>query len=296
MTRIVISDNMDKGALEKLGGAGEITYKPENLESALADADVLVVRSATKVTKELLDSAKSLKMVARAGVGLDNIDQEACREKGIEVVNAPGASTNAVAEMALGLIIGLFRNIQKGHHQMKDGRWEKKSLMGSEINGKTLGIIGYGRIGSAVGKKAHALGMKIIAYNPPPRHEDDIVEYVDNLDDFLSSADVFTIHAALTDETRGMVNSDFISKMRDGSYLVNLARGEMVDEDALFDACKSGKLAGAALDVYPNEPYSGKLCELENVAMSPHIGGSTKEAQANIGAILAEKIKEKFGS
>lgn len=289
--KIVIADQMEDPVVKSIGGLGTVVYKPADLKGQLKDADVLIVRSATTVSRELLAGAGRLRVVARAGVGLDNVDQKACAERKVKVLNTPGASTNAVAELAIGLIIASMRNVQKANAQMKAGRWEKKALIGSEIEGRTLGIIGYGRIGAAVGKKASALGMKVIAYNPPPRHEDGIAEFVDDLGDFLGRADVVSLHAALTDTTRNIMDRDSIAKMKDGAYLVNTARGEMVDEDALYDAIKSGKLAGAAIDVYRQEPYKGKLCELENVFMTPHLGASTKEAQERIGEELIRLLK-----
>ncbi len=295
MPRIVITDNMEEEAVALLREIGEVSYRPGNMDEALKDADALVVRSATKVTAELLGKAPKLKAVARAGVGLDNIDQDACKERGIEVLNTPGASANAVAELAVGLMICGLRNVQKAHHQMKNKIWDKKHLVGEEIEGKTVGVIGYGRIGHMVGKKAHSLGMKVIAYNPPPRHQDDIVEFVDDWDSFLGQADIITIHAALVEDTRNMINAESVSKMKDGVFLINLARGGIVDEDALYEGCKSGKMLGAALDVYQNEPYAGRLLELDNVYLTPHIGGSTKESQMRIGKELADKLKQKLG-
>ncbi|MFH2101674.1 MAG: hydroxyacid dehydrogenase [Candidatus Micrarchaeota archaeon] len=294
MSRIVISDNMESEVVELLREVGEVSYKPENLEDALKDAEALVIRSATKATKELLDKAPNLKVVARAGVGLDNVDQEECKRRGIKVVNTPGASSNAVAEMAIGLAICGMRNVQKAQVQMKNKIWGKKNLVGREIEGKTLGVIGYGRIGHLVGLKAHSLGMEVIAYNPPPRHEDGIVRFIDDYDEFLGKADIFTIHCILTDETRNMINKEAISKMRDGAMIINLARGEIIEEDALYDGCRSGKLLCAAIDVFPKEPYTGKLLELDNVYMTPHIGGSTKEAQLRIGEELVKKIREEL--
>jgi D-3-phosphoglycerate dehydrogenase len=293
--KIVIADQMEKEVVESLGSLGEVAYKPADLPSALSDADALIVRSATKVTKELIAGAGKLRVVARAGVGLDNVDREACAARGIKVLNTPGASTNAVAELAIGLMICGLRNIQKAHHQMKGGKWDKKNLTGSEVAGRTLGIIGYGRIGAAVGKKAHALGMEVIAYNPPPRHEDSIASFVDDLDAFLARADIISLHAALTEGTRGIINKGTIAKMKDGAFIVNTARGEMIDEEALYEAVKGGKLSGAALDVYPEEPYRGKLTELDNVCLSPHLGASTAEAQKRIGEELVRLLKEELG-
>jgi len=291
---IVIADQMEEEVVEGIAALGQVVYKPADVKAALSDADVLIVRSATAVTRDLIAGAKRLKVVARAGVGLDNVDQAACAEKGIKVLNTPGASTNAVAELAIGLIICAMRNVQKAHHQMKGGKWEKKALIGREIEGKTLGVIGYGRIGAAVGKKAHALGMKVIAFNPPPRHEDGLARFVDSLDEFLHQADVITLHAALTDGTKRMINKENIAKMKDGAFIVNTARGEMVDEDALYEAIKSGKLSGAALDVFTEEPYKGRLLELENVCLTPHLGASTKEAQNRIGAELVRILKDEL--
>lgn len=292
MTRIIISDNMEKEVVEELKQIGEVVFLPENLQDAVKDANILIVRSKTKVTKELIDNAPNLKVIARAGVGLDNIDVKYAEEKGIKVINTPKASTNAVAELVLGQMLSCFRNTARAHHQMKNKIWEKKHLVGREIEGKTLGVIGYGRIGSTVGKKANALGMRIIAYSPPPRHEDEIVEYVDDFDSFLKQADVITLHIPLTDKTRNIINKETIAKMKDGVYIINTSRGEVIDEDALYEACKSGKIAGAALDVYWGEPYTGKLLELDNVYFTPHLGASTKEAQIRIGKELIEKLKE----
>lgn len=292
--KIVIADQMEEEVVRGIGALGEAIYKPADLKSALADADALIVRSATKVTGELIAGAKNLKVVARAGVGLDNVDTDACQAKGIKVLNTPGASTNAVAELALGLILGAFRNIQKAHHQMKGGRWEKKSLTGREIEGKTLGIIGYGRIGAALGAKAHALGMRVVAYNPPPRREDGIVTFIDDIGAFFSQADVISLHAALAEGTRDIVNRENLAKMKDGVFIINTARGEMIDEDALYEAVKGGRVAGAALDVYREEPYKGRLLELENVYLSPHIGAGTREAQERIGAELVKLLKEEL--
>ncbi len=290
---IVIADEMEEAVVSEIRKLGEVVYRPKDLPAALANADALIVRSATKVTKELVSGARKLKLVARGGVGLDNVDQEACRAKGIKVINTPGASTNAVAELALALILASFRNVQKAHHQMKQGRWEKKTLTGREIEGKTLGIIGYGRIGSSLAAKAGALGMKVIAYNPPPRHDDGKARFVE-LDELLAKSDVVSLHAANTEKDGNMINRQSIAKMKDGAYLINTARGELVDEDALYDACKSGKLSGAALDVYKAEPYRGKLLELENVYFTPHLGASTKEAQEKIGAELVKLLREEL--
>jgi len=294
MTKIVISDNMEKEVVEELKSLGEVVFLPENLQEAVKDADVLIVRSKTQVTKDLIDDAPNLKAIARAGVGLDNINVKYSEEKKIKVINTPGASANAVAELVLGHMLSLFRNIARANNQMKNKIWNKKRLVGQEIEGKTLGIIGYGRIGSMVGRKANGLGMKIIAYNPPPRHEDEIVEFIEDLDEFLKQSDVITLHVPLTDNTKDMINKETIQKMKDGTYLINTSRGEIIDEDALYEACKTGKIAGAALDVYRKEPYEGKLLELDNISFTPHLGASTKQAQLRIGRELIEKLKKEL--
>lgn len=292
--KIVISDSMEEEVVELIKEIGNTVYLPDDLNSAVSDADALIVRSATTVDTGLLDQAQNLKVVARAGIGLDNIDLEECKKRDIKVVNTPGASRNAVAELALGLIICTMRNVQKAHLQMENKVWDKLHLVGHEIEGKTLGVIGYGRIGSAVGRKAAALGMDVIAYNPPPRHEDGIALFIEELDEFLGKADVISLHTVLTEETRHMINEKNIAKMKDGVFLINTARGALIDEDALYNACKSGKIAGTAIDVYEEEPYTGKLLELENVYFTPHLGASTKEAQLRIGTELVEKLKKEL--
>lgn len=293
--KVIVSDSMEESALELLKGTGaEIIYKPASLEEALSDADILVVRSATKVTDSLLSHSKKLRCVIRGGVGLDNIDQEACKKRGIEVANTAGASTNAVAELALAMILSAVRNLPRAHYSMKQGKWEKKSLSGTEVSGKTLGIIGCGRIGTLLGKKAHSLGMKVLGYSPPPLHPSAFIEFV-SFDGLLKNSDIISLHVPATPETENMVNADSISKMKDGAILINTARGKIIDEDALYDACKSGKIRAAALDVFREEPYKGKLLELENVFLTPHIGASTQEAQFRIGEEIAEKIRSLMG-
>jgi len=291
--RIIIADQMEKEVVEGIRALGEVDYQPKDLKAALREADALIVRSATRVTAELIGSAPKLKLVARAGVGLDNVDRGACEGRGIKVLNTPGASSNAVAELALGLMIGALRNVQKAHHQMKEGKWEKKTLTGREIEGKTLGIVGYGRIGALLGKKAHALGMRVISYNPPPRHEDGIAEFVE-LDALFRDSDVISLHVPATPETIGLINAASIGRMKPGVVIINTSRGEIIDEDALYDAVKSGKVGAAALDVYKSEPYKGKLLELENVCLSPHIGAGTKEAQERIGTELVSILRKEL--
>ncbi len=291
--KIVISDTTEPEILEKMKQRWEIIYKPENLFEALKDAEVLIVRSKTKVTKEVIDHAPKLKLVGRAGVGLDNVDVNYCKEKGIKIVNTPSAPRNAVAELVVGMIISLLRAIYRGHTEMKKKNWLKKELLGNEVQGKTLGIIGFGGIGKVVADKAKAMGMKVLAYDLRPV-EPEYAKFVRQvgIDTLLAESDVISLHTVLVPETKGMINKKTIEKMKDGAFIVNTARGELIEEEALYEALKSGKLAGAALDVFWQEPYSGKLLELENVLFTPHIGGNTKEAQIRIGEELIEALKE----
>ncbi|MFH1785417.1 MAG: hydroxyacid dehydrogenase [Candidatus Micrarchaeota archaeon] len=292
--RIVIADQMEDVVVEEIKKLGEVEYKPTDVKKSLENADVVIVRSATKLTRELISEVKNLKMVIRAGVGLDNVDKKACEEKNIRVLNTPNASSNAVAELVLGLMIAMLRNVQKAHHQMKNGKWDKKNLTGTEIAGKTLGIIGYGRIGAMLGDKARLLGMEIISYNPLPRPDVKNVVFIDSLDDFLAKADVISLHVPATNETCNMINKENIEKMKTGIFIINTSRGEVIDEDALYDACKTGKIAGVALDVYKHEPYTGKLLELENVFFTPHLGAGTKEAQIRIGQEVITILKNEL--
>jgi D-3-phosphoglycerate dehydrogenase len=283
---IAILDDMEETVVKEISKMGKVKYKPNHSE--LANTQFIIVRSATKVNADLLDKAPKTKFVARAGVGLDNVDQKECEKRGIKVYNTPNASSNAVAELALGLIFSLLRNIPKADKTTKEGKWEKKSLIGSELSGKTLGIIGYGRIGSLLGQKAMALGVKVIASSKEKPPEG--VEFL-SLEEVIKRSDIISIHAPLTNETRGMVNEAFISKMKKNAILINTSRGEIIDEKALFNALKEKKIAGAALDVFSKEPYTGELSTLENVVLTPHIGASTNEAQNRIGEELIKILR-----
>lgn len=283
---IAILDDMEETVVKEISKMGKVKYKPNHSE--LANTEFIIVRSATKVNADLLDKAPKTKFVARAGVGLDNVDQKECEKRGIEVYNTPNASSNAVAELALGLIFSLLRNIPKADKTTKEGKWEKKSLVGSELSGKTLGIIGYGRIGSLLGQKAMTLGVKVIASSKEKPPEG--VEFL-SLEEVIKRSDIISIHAPLTNETRGMVNEAFISKMKKNAILINTSRGEIIDEKALFNALKEKKIAGAALDVFSKEPYTGELATLENVVLTPHIGASTNEAQNRIGEELIKILR-----
>src|SRR3989338_9205330 len=260
---IVIADRMEPAVVEEIRKLGQVSLTPQDLKSALKGADVLIVRSATKVTKELLEHAPKLRVVASAGVGTDNIDSAACAERKIKVLNTPAASSNAVAELALCLMLSASRNVARADAGMKQGKWLKSELTGTELMGKTLGIMGLGRVGFLLASKAQALGMRILFYDPQKKEDADFGK-CSSADALLSGSDFVSLHMPLLPETRGMISSDALSKMKKTAFLINTARGPLVDEEALYLALKNGAIAGACLDVYPQEPYSGKLCGLGN--------------------------------
>jgi D-3-phosphoglycerate dehydrogenase len=269
----------------------------EDAESDLAEIivryDAIVVRSATKLTAELIDRAAKLKVIGRAGVGVDNVDVEAATRRGIVVANAPESTVVSAAEHTVGLLVALARNIPQAHAALKQGRWERKAYGGIELAGKTLGVLGFGRIGQQVARRAAGLGMRVVAYDPfvaAERFRELGVERLETPDDVYAAAEFLTLHLPLTPETRGSLNAAAFAHMRDGVRLVNAARGELVDEPALVEALTSGKVAGAALDVFSEEPYSGPLLELDNVVVTPHLAASTGEAQDRAGVIVAEQV------
>jgi D-3-phosphoglycerate dehydrogenase len=284
---------MEQEVVEEIKGLGNVTLTPSDLNSALANSDVLIVRSATKVTAELLTHAPKLKIVARAGVGLDNVDKAACEKRSIKVINTPGASSNSVAEHALSLMFALSRKVTTADAGMKGEKWLKKELTGTEIEGKTLGIVGLGRIGSILAVKAKALGMNVIYYDPMAPS----VALGKNvsLEELFSSADFISLHVPLLDSTRHMINAETLAKMKPTAYIINTARGELINEKDLLEAVKAGRIGGAGLDVYPVEPYKGELCKLPNVICTPHVAGSTKEAQVRIGSELIQTLKKALG-
>jgi len=245
------------------------------------------------VRKPPIQAGKNLKLIVRAGVGLDNVDAEYAQARGIEVINTPAASTNAVAELTVGYLLALARHLPQATASMRAGNWEKKKFDGSEIAGKTLGLVGYGRIGWLVAKKALALGMDIIAYDPyvaDPRGLE--MEFV-SLEELLKRADYISMHLPLTDETRNLIDAPQFEMMKGGAYMINCARGGTINEDALYEAIRSGKVAGAALDVYLEEPArDNKLFDLDEVIGSPHIGAATIEAQQRVSTEVAERVIE----
>jgi D-3-phosphoglycerate dehydrogenase len=269
----------------------------EDFDSPLEDIvdryDAIVVRSATKVTAAVIERGAKLKVIGRAGVGIDNVDVEAATRRGIVVANAPESTVVSAAEHTIGLLVALARNIPQAHAALKQGRWERSSYGGVELAGKTLGVLGFGRIGQQVARRANGLGMRVVAYDPyvsSERFRELGVERLGTCSEVYAVAEFLTLHLPLTPETRGTLNAAAFTDMRDGVRIVNAARGELVDETALLDALIAGKVSGAALDVFSAEPYSGPLLEFDNVVVTPHLAASTGEAQDRAGIIVAEQV------
>jgi D-3-phosphoglycerate dehydrogenase len=267
----------------------------KSLPDELADADALIVRSAVQADAALLEHAPKLRVIGRAGVGVDNIDTAAATKRGIVVINTPGANAVAVAELTLGLMISMARQIPKANASLHSGVWDKKSLQGSELRGKTLGIVGLGRIGLEVARRAAAFGMELIAYDPflapVVARENGVI--LTSLDQVFNSADYLTLHVGLTTQTEGMINAHSIAIMKTGVRIVNCARGELIVDQALAEALQSGKVAGAALDVFHKEPLKDSVYfNQPNVLLSPHIAGATDEAQEAIGIQLAKQVRD----
>jgi D-3-phosphoglycerate dehydrogenase len=264
-----------------------------DLAETIGRYDAVIVRSATKLTADLIARADNLKVIGRAGVGIDNVDVEAATRRGIVVANAPESTVISAAEHTIGLLVALTRNIPQAHAALKQGRWERKAYGGVELADKTLGVLGFGRIGQQVARRAAGLGMRVLAYDPfvsRDRFRELGVERVETADDVYAASDFLTLHLPLTDETRKSINAGAFAKMRDGVRIVNAARGALLDEEDLFEALKTGKVGGAALDVFSTEPYSGPLLELDNVVVTPHLAASTEEAQDRAGVIIAEQV------
>ena len=296
--RVLVCDSIDQAGVDSLKRAGLVVdYKPEikasELVATVKDYDVIIVRSRTKVTKEIID-ASNAKIIARVGVGLDNVDVKAAEAKNIRVINAPEAASISVAVLAIGLMIALARSIPRADSENKKGNWTKKDLMGTQLSGKYLGIVGVGNIGRNIGRMAKALRMNLIGYDPYPINREFIAEtgmVVTDLNTLVESSDFITCHVPSTPETKHMFNADRFAKMKPGAYLVNTSRGEIIDESALYEALKASRLAGAALDVFEVEPPTNKLLiGLPNVICTPHIGAQTKEAQELASIVIAEKV------
>ena len=294
--KILVCDKTEAEAIARMRTAGltvdtnfEIT--PEDLPNVLPAYDGMVVRSRTKVRQPLIDVCPNLKIIVRGGVGLDTIDVEHARSKGIIVKNTPKASSASVAELAIGYMFALARSLHKASATMKAEKWEKKSFEGDEIGGKILGLIGIGNIGKEVAKRAAALGMIVLAYDPYVKESADVK--LVSLDELLAKADYISLHLPKTKESANMVDKAQFEKMKTGVRLINCARGGIVNEEALYEALTNGKVAGAALDVYAVEPPTDwKLAKLDNVICSPHIGAQTKEAQGRVAAEVADILIE----
>ena len=297
--KVLVCDSVHREGIERLEEAGfEVDVNPtishEQLRNAVSEYDALIVRSRTKVTREIIEAGGRLKIIGRAGVGLDNIDTETAEKRGITLLNTPEAPAEAVAELTMGLILSLARSIPLADRTMKEGKWIKKKLMGWQLKGKTLGTIGLGKVGLKVARLARAFGMKtLITKRTPPAPE--LLRELDGefipLKEMLRRSDIVTIHVPLTPKTHHMIGEEQIWLMKKGAYLINTSRGTIVDEKALLEALKSGKLGGAALDVYEEEPPKDlTLIKMPNVICTAHIGAQTQEAQKAAATLIAEKI------
>jgi len=276
----------------------KITYEPQispdQIKEKIGQYNIVIVRGRTKLTKELIEKADNCKIIARVGVGLDNIDLDAAKTKNIRVINAVEAAMTAVAELVLGLMFALARQIPRGNSGIRNGEWLKKELKGTELKGKYLGLIGCGNIGRRLGRLAKGLNMNIIGYDVIPIDEEfskDVGLMKSDLDTLLQSSDYVSLHVPLLDSTHHMIDAKKLSLMKKTACIINTSRGGVIDEDALYDAIKNGKFGGAALDVFEKEPAIGnKLATLDNVILTPHIGAQTKEAQSLAANVIAEKI------
>ncbi len=296
---VLICDSIDNAGVSVLKRAGMVVdYRPEiapdELLAVAKNYDVIVVRSSTKITKPVIDVAPRAKIIARVGIGLDNIDTQYAESKGIRVINAAEAAMNAVSELVIGHMIALARSIPKADSALKGGRWLKKELMGIELKGKYLGIIGVGNIGRNVGRLAKGLRMNLLGYDIYPIGSDYVREVgmiTTDLNTILASSDFITCHIPVTEDTKHLINSERLALMKPSAFLINTSRGEVIDEEALLTALSTGKIAGAALDVFEVEPPTNKkLLELPNVILTPHIAAQTREAQELASIVIAEKI------
>jgi len=297
--RVLVAAHLHERAIEILENAGlEVVYEEypdqEKLKELVRDVSAIIVRSKPKVTKEIIDAGPNLKVIARAGVGLDNIDVEYAKSKGIEIVNAPAALSRSVAELAIALIFNVTRKTAFADRKMREGVWAKKQCMGFELEGKTLGVIGFGRIGYSVAKVASAIGMKILIYNVVKNEERarEVGGKFVELEELLKNSDVVTIHVPLLESTYHLINEERLKLMKPTAVLINTSRGAVVDTNALVKALQEGWIAGAGLDVFEEEPLpkDHSLTKLDNVVLTPHIGASTVEAQERAGIEVAEKV------
>jgi len=296
---VLICDQVNPTLNEILEKNGlKITYEPEitseQIEEKIGNFEVVIVRSRTKITKDMITKAQKCKIIARVGVGLDNIDQVAAKEKNIRVINAVEGAMNAVAELVIGLMLSLAREIPRADREVRNGNWIKKELMGTELRGKYLGIVGLGNIGKRLGRLAKALNMNIIGYDVVPIDEEfskEVGLMKADLGTLLASSDYVSLHVPLLDSTKHLINSEKMDTMKNTARIINTSRGGVIDEDALYEYLKDGKLGGAALDVFEVEPAtSNNLASLPNFISTPHMGAQTKEAQSLAANVIAEKI------
>lgn len=297
--RVLVSDSISQKGLAVLQAEDGIEVvvntklTPEQLIAEIPKYDALIVRSATKVTAEVIEAATNLKVIGRAGVGVDNIDLEAATRRGIVVINTPGGNSVSTAEHTIAMLLAMARSIPQAHVSMKQGKWDRKRFTGVEVRGKVLGVIGLGRVGMEVVKRAVGLEMEVIGYDPFISEEmtRPLSIKLSDLDDLCRQADFITVHTPLNEQTRGLIDARRIELMKPGVRIINCARGGIVDERALIEALKTGKVAAAALDVYENEPpTSSELLELDNVVLTPHLGASTEEAQENVAIEAAKQV------
>jgi len=291
--KVLVREAIADAGIDLLREKFEVVIDTETpIEEIVGEYDALIVRSATKVTADVVERGVRLKVIGRAGVGVDNVDVDAATRRGIVVANAPESNIVSAAEHAVGLLLALARHIPQAHAALVDGRWERSKWGGVELADKVLGVLGFGRIGRLVARRALGLQMKVVAYDPFVSAERFRELGVDNasFDDVLARADFLTLHLPLTEDTRGSIDAAAFARMRDGARIINAARGELVDEDALVAALESGKLAGAAIDVFSHEPYDGPLLRAPNVVVTPHLAASTDEAQDRAGVIVAEQV------
>src|SRR6266550_4871692 len=301
--RILVTDDIDPEGVALLAGEEDFdvdevpTLPADELLARIAGYDALVGRSATKVSAPLLRAATRLKVVGRAGVGVDNIALDTATELGIAVINAPAGNTVAVAELFFGVVISLLRHLPRAYESMHAGRWERSSLLGAELKGRTLGIVGLGRIGGEIASRAQTFGMSLVAYDPyvaESRFQSLRVARLTSLDELLDEADIVTVHTPLTEETRGMIGRRELARLSPSSMVINMARGGIVDEEALAEAIDAGKLAGASVDAFVKEPLSADhpLSRFPNVFLTPHIGASTAEAQRNVAVDACAAVRD----
>jgi D-3-phosphoglycerate dehydrogenase len=299
MKKVLVSDTLAVEGIEIFKNTPGIevdimtNLTPDELKGVIKDYDGLAIRSATKVTKEIVESAQKLTVIGRAGIGLDNVDIVAASKRGIVVMNTPGGNTITTGEHAIAMMLSLARKIPQATASMKAGKWEKNKFMGNEFFNKTLGIIGIGRVGTIVAERALGLKMNVIAYDPfiSPTAAEKIGIALVTLDELLKKSDFITVHTPSTKDTKGMINASALAKMKKGVFIINCARGGIVVEKDLYEALVSGKVAGAALDVFEEEPTKNKeLVALDNVICTPHLGASTDEAQINVAIAIAEQI------